>query len=458
MNKLRKFRFTKKTAIILAIAVLAVAGVIFSCTVNARTKGIKTNIGTTVLKKGSLQDTTSISGTIHSRDTCNVYTTQAYPVAKVSVSVGDKVKKGDVLAVLDSSLLEKDVQQQQYAAKSSSDTASLSMESAKDTYDSTLYNYSHDLNADVIAAKSSLDTAKSALQAEKNTYASDQFSYQKGQISKMDLDQEQQKLNQAQSAYDNAAKSLNAAKTKAQQDLLTARNAYQQAVSKNEDKSQQAALEKLQESLGDCIVTAPADGTVTVNNASVGIVPAGILFKIENPDNLQVEVEVKEIDADKVKPGEKVTVTTDASGDEKFAAAVTSIAPAATEKTQGTSNVTFTTKVGITDKNPALRIGMKAKANIVLQEKDDVFVVNYDSLVQKDNGTTSVYVAQKSGTQYKVVEIPVKTGLENDVAVEISGTGLKDGLQIIDDPENVKVGDAVQIKASAPSSAASGEE
>lgn len=454
--KLSKPKFTKKRVILVSLALVAVVGVVCAISVSGRARKVRANVACGQLVKTSLQDTVSVSGTIQSKNSSDVYSTLTYPVAKVSVSAGDKVKKGDILAVLDTSSLEKDLEQQKATMSTSSTSESLAAQQASDSYETALDLYNHNQNPDIVSATSQLDSAKSALQTEQNTYNADKFSYDNGQLSKVEMDAEAAKLAQAQESVANAQKTLAAAQKKAQQDLRTAQSNYQDAVNKAADKSQQAALEKIQKSLDDCILTAPADGTVTVCSATVGAVPNGVLFKVEDASSLEVDTQVKEIDVDSVKPGNKATITTDATGDAAIPATVTSVAPAATQSTQGTGDVTFDTKITVTGQNPSLRIGMTARASIVLQEKSGVFVVPYDALLQKPDGSYALMVAEKTDYLYKVREVPVKTGLETDVSVEISGAGLKDGMMYVSNPESVSAGDVIQ-PGSASSSSASGE-
>lgn len=450
--KVSKPKLTKKRILLVSLSLVAVVGIVCAVAVSGRARKVRVNIACGELKKTSLQDTVSVSGVVQSKNSHNIYSTMTYPVEKISVSVGDQVKKGDILAVLDTSSLEKDMEQQKATMSTSDTSASLAVQQASDSYETALDLYNHNQNSDIVAAASQLDSAKSALQAEQNTYNADKFSYDNGQLSKIEMDAETQKLAQAQEAVTNDQKTLNAAQEKAQQELRTAQSNYQDAVNKAADKSQQAALEKIQKSLDDCMITAPADGTVTESNATVGAVPNGVLFKVEDPSSLEVVTQVKEIDVDQVKPGSKATITTDATGDTAIPAAVTSIAPAATESTQGTGDVTFETKIAVTGQNPSLRIGMTARASIVLQQKSGVFVVPYDALLQKSDGSYTLMVAEKSSYLYKVREVPVKTGLETDVSVEISGAGLKDGMQYVSNPEGVSAGDVIQPGSAASSS------
>ncbi len=428
--KLKKFKFTKKAIVVLAVAALIVVFAIYASSIRAKSKNIHTNISTTALKKTDLKNTVSVSGTIHSDDTHNVYTTLTLPVKAVHVSVGDKVKKGQVLAELDTSTLEKDIEQQEYTVADTKQSAAVALAQAKRTYENTLNLYNQGLDSDVVTAQAALKTAS-------DTYNYKKLLYENGQASKSEFDQ-------AKSDYDKAQKSLTLAQNQAGQKLKTDKEAYDSAVAKANDKSADISLEKLKQNLKDSVITAPTDGTITTKNISIGAVPAGVLFVISNTDNLVVDTQIKEIDAATVKAGEPVSFQTDATGDATLKGTVASIDPAATSATEGTGNVTYSAKISISDKSPSLRIGMKARMDIVLQEKKNIYVVSYDTLLQKGSGN-AILVAEKNGALYKVKKIPVTTGLETDVSVEISGSGLKDGMLVISNPDGISPGDTVQL-------------
>lgn len=441
---------SKKKAIIAAVLVLVIIVVAaYSCAISSKAKNIHVNISYTALKKTDIKDMVSVSGTVKSNDSVNVYTTLTLPVKEVTASVGDKVKKGDTLAILDTSTLDKDIEQQKYGAQSVESSAAIALNKAKSDYESALHTYNNDLDAGVLTAKTQVDTSKSSLDAEKSSYSYKEFQYKSGQLSKYELDAEKSKLDQAQSAYDNAEQSLSAAQTAAKQALQTAKSAYDDAAAKNSDKSQNIALQKLEQNLKDSVITAPSDGVVTLSNASVGAVPAGVIFKIENGSSLKAEAQIKEIDTSDVKAGDEVDIRTDATGNKISKGVVESIAPAATPETQGTGNVTFTAKVNITKADPGIKIGMKAKMDIIANEHKNVYSVPYDALIENAKTGDTVLAAVESAGIYKAVSVPVKTGLETDIAVEISGGKLKDGMKIINDPEGISAGDTIQLASEA---------
>lgn len=445
-------KLSKKCAAALVIAAVVVLFVVYSSVAGLKAAGIHTDIFYTELKKESLQDAVSVSGSIESGESHHVYTTLTYPVKTVNVSVGDVVKKGDVLAVLDTEGLENDVRQARYVTKSTEDAAALGLQKAKADYDNAVSLNRRNQNGDIVTAQSALQAARLDLKSATDAYSHDKFLYDNGQLSKLELDQAEAKKQTAQINYDKADSSLAIARNKAEQDLAALKNAYDSAKSKYEDKSQRTALEKQEKALNDAVIVSPADGTVTSCAAIEGAAPAGILFTVDNLNDLVVKAEVREYDVGGVKPGQPVTIETDATGSKKTEGTVTSVASAATTAgaVQGangtgttaasTGSPTFTVKIKVTGSEPTLKIGMNARLNIIRQEKSDVYAVPYDALAEGENGARFLYAAVQDGKEWKAKKIPVKTGLENDVSVEVSSDSLKDGMRIVDDPDSVTDG------------------
>lgn len=431
-SKKKKFSWKKIAALVLVLAV--VAGIFYSCSRFAGKQRAAAATSVTVLKKGSLRDSVSVSGAIKSNTSQSVYTTLNYPVKEVRVKVGDTVKAGQVLAVLDTASLENDIESAKSTAENTKQSAALALQKAKSDYENALYLYNNNLNMDLVNANAALTSAQQALDAAKAAYAQNR---------------NQAALDAAQAAYDKANTTLTYTKNKVSQDLKTLKNNYDSAVIKANDRSQQDNLDKLQQNLSKATITAPIGGTVTFSNATAGAVPtaaAGPLFTIQDTGALMVSAEIKEYDVDQVAVGKNVILKTDATGDDEIPAEVSSVAPAATQGTEGTSSVTYTADIRITKQDPRLKIGMKARLSIVLAEKADVYSVPYDAVLHKGDGSAYVLVAEKDDKGVtRAKELPVTAGLETDIAIEISGSGLKDGLQIVSTPENIAAGAALKL-------------
>lgn len=273
----------------------------------------------------------------------------------------------------------------------------------------------------------------------------------------------------AQLAYDSAVQSLKAAQTAASQSLDSAKDAVTSEKIAANTESLQAEIQTLNDNLKKCTVTAPAAGTVTAVYAEENATATGLMFTIENTEGLQVKVKVKEYDLPSIKEGMKAVITADATGDVEYEGIVQKIAPAAvgsgsaatgTAAAAATSgNVEFEADVLIQTPDTPLRIGMSAKAKIITQEKTDVLSVPYDALTTNEKGETVVYTPKKQADDtYQAVAIPVKTGLETDLSIEVSGEGLTAGTPVITDAKSMSPGLLITVTngASALADAVSG--
>lgn len=415
----------------------------------------------TVLSKGKIINNVSVLGNIKSKNTTNIYSRLSNPVKEVKVKAGDTVKEGDVLAVLDSGDLEKDIEQATAAVNASDANNKILLDAAKKAYDDELYLYSNNLNSDIKNAEQALNLAKINYDNKKKIYEKNKALFDAQAISESDLDKVKIDFDTANSEYEKDKTTLENAKVKADQALNKAKNDYETAQNNVNNNSQKIAIEKQKQQLDNCIVKSTCDGTVTAVNASVGNQGSGILFQIENLEDMEIVVSIKEVDIANVKVGQRVEIKTDATGETVIPGEITSVSATAnkgnssqakavsTSDSQGTnSDAGFEAKIKINEMNQNIKSGMSARVSIITNEKSDVYTVSSDSIVQKDDNK-SIYVAEKSGekaNEYVVKEIPVSTGLESDFSIEISGEGISDGLFVINDPSTHKVGEKIQIK------------
>lgn len=406
----------KKKAIIISVIVIVIlAGIFFVRPALARAKKDEA-VQTVALAKNDLVDSVLVSGTVMSSNTKNVYSKlTAYPVKEVFVKVGDKVKVGDLLAQLDTATLESDIKQAELNVKNSQTT--LDNEAASNQ--SSLQN-----------ALNSVDLASIELENAKSSYERTKELSNTGASSPEELNQAETALKKAQISYDNAQIAL---KNSQKKNL---------SITKNNLEIQKVALEKQKKNLSDAKITAPIDGTVTLVNAKAGESGTGLLFVVEDTDHLIVSTSIGEYDISLIKISQEVTIKSDSTGDRQFTGTVSKIAPTAQRDASGniasSSNVQFDTEVTLKDSDPNIRIGMNVRLTIKLTEKKSVFTVPYDAIIAHDDGSKWVKVLEATGSSRNekgiYTEIPVKTGLETDMYVEISGTDLKDGLQILTNP------------------------
>ena len=268
------------------------------------------------------------------------------------------------------------------------------------------------------------------------------------------LNQQAQAIDSADRSARNAADQKAAVHNATEQQLETLQdNIRSSELAAQANQAQSYAIQKLQNTIDDTIVTAPVSGTVTAVYAQVGEPGNGLLFVIEDTQTLQVSTLVKEYDIGSIKEGMPVIIKTDATGEEAIAGQVSSIDPVAAKDANGDiktgSDVEFCTTVQVLDENSGLRIGTTARMNVVLEQKDGVLAVPAEAIYTRPDGTTCLLVPETAEKGMIAKAIPVTVGLATDFYVEVSGGGLSQGMTVISNAEGITEGMAIQLDPTA---------
>lgn len=537
-------RHKKRTALILVL-VLAAALVLRGFLLRSAPASTYQFVRTTTLQKSSLTDSVSVNGTVKSGSEASVTVADSaknYKVSEVRVTVGDKVKKGDVIAVLDTQDLQEQITsaRQSYAdsvqsaqtsydravqdlntstvqhennlidlqdkigkadkdlesAKSDLEDAEDNEDDAEDAYDDAKAKYdkikaAYDSAAasissyteakekaadalseaqkvlnDLIAsgadknsdeyknalaeideknengAKAKYDQAVKDLENAQNNCSVTELGLYGFEAIEKALSEAENAKEQAKTAYENAQKAVDSAKTavdNAKQQVQSAHNSYDQEknyssltnkvqnVEDSATKLEQTSrtpdsLKDLQGTLDECTLKATMDGTITGLNATVGSVCSGTVATIQNTSALVVEVTIPASSVSKLSTGMACRITSDATGDHEIKGTLTQIDPVAND--QGT----FGAKVTVSGEDTGLLIGISAKVEIVISEKQGVFSVPRDAVGTAEDGSS--YVLRKTGGEgvnSTFEEVTVTTGEGNDYYIEISGEELSEG-------------------------------
>ena len=258
-------------------------------------------------------------------------------------------------------------------------------------------------------------------------------------------------VDSAYNGYVTALKSLDAAIASVETQLQSSENQLDSAKlsAQSARETRELTLEQMDESMEDLVITAPAAGTVTAVYATVGGPSTGLLFVIEDVEDLVVKTTIRSYDVGQVQEGMDVTIKSDATGDASFAGTVSFIAPASQKTATGetnTANEVFDAEVKVLSQDTGLRIGMSVRLNYVLEAETGVLAVPYDAVYTNASGQSCVMAARDQGNgKYLLEEIPVTTGVESDVEVAISGLGIQAGLQVLNDPAGRQAGEVVTL-------------
>lgn len=185
-----------------------------------------------------------------------------------------------------------------------------------------------------------------------------------------------------------------------------------------------AALSDAQKALADHRIRAPFDGIVAKVSAKVGDKAGnGTAIATVVTDRQVVNISLNEVDAAKVKKGDKATLTFDAIDGLTLAGHVSDVDIVGTVS-QGV--VSYSVEIAFDDVDPRVKPGMTVNAGIIAQAKQDVLLVPASAI---KTASGSRYV-QKLGADGSPVNVPVEVGDSNDTSVEVV-SGLSEGDQVI---------------------------
>lgn len=400
MNIRGRFKsWSRKRKIITGVAAAAVALVVVF-RVFGGNKDIGMPVMTAPLEKSDIQEVLSISGPVSGTDSAEVVSRLHAKILEILVKEGDAVKAGQVLARLDPEDVQKEV------------------EIAQNAYD---------------LAVAERDEAQ--IQAE-NGYAK---AIQDQRAAKLDYDRKSQLFaggDISQLEMENARDALQDASRQVRTFTLengrpVANKSYGLRI-----KNAEFELEKKKKELEDTQVTSPIDGTVVRVNSRVGRLADTVeddrpLFAIDNLERLEMKIEVSEYSIGKVKVGQKARIFADILGGEAEEGVITAISPTGEVKSSGGSTErVIPTTIQIQNPDTKLIAGINARAQIVLNEAKDVWVVPMGAVLEKEDGT---YLATVENNAVKLV--PVERGVESDTAVEVKGEALTQGFSYITSPD-----------------------
>lgn len=298
------------------------------------------------------------------------------------------------------------------------------------------------LQADYNAKKAALESARDALDAANSSYElalkTRRAAYKSADSTLSDYSIA---VDTAYSAYQSALNAYDATEASVDAQLQSSYNSLKSSELGTNQDSAILELANLQKDLEDTSIYAGCAGTVTAVYASVGSSGAGLLFVIEDVDDLVVETSVKEYDVDTVEEGMEVTIKSEGTGSEVYKGKVSTIAPTTNKNAAGTTDQTgdieFAVKVKVTSPDTRLRIGMSVRLNYIIERQSNVLAAPYETVYKNAAGEDAVLAITEDGEGRLILkELPVTLGFENDLDIVISGDGIEEGIRLVNDPES----------------------
>ncbi len=372
----------KRFFILLGLAVAAGAAYYFFSSNSKQ----ETTYLTESVTRGNVEKTVVASGSVESVNEVDVGAQVSGKITKLYVKLGQEIKKGEMIADIDST----------------------TQINTLNTKKAALVSY----QAQLKAKKTAYDVALSSYNRLSKLYTQKATS----------LDS----LNSAKSTLDNA---------KAEMEAIEA-NIKQAEIEVNTAET----------NVGYTKITAPMDGTVISVPVSEGqTVNANqttpTIVTIADLSKMKIKPEISEGDITKVKAGQEVSFTILSDSQTVYHSVIDSVDPANTTTSDSsstssstssssssstTSAIYYYANVLIDNPNRTLRIGMTTENNIKIANAKDVLLVS-NMAIQKRDGKSFVNVLNdKNQPEQREVE----TGVQNDFQTEIK-SGLNEGEKVI---------------------------
>ncbi len=258
-------------------------------------------------------------------------------------------------------------------------------------------------------------------------------------------------MDTAENSYKAALVSLKSAQTSADNEISMLRDALNSA-NANSNNLDEVELKYLNEELEKTKIRALKDGTITKIDAKEGEVPKSAIARIETVNKLKIESLIKEYNVKDVKIGTKVIITSDALGDEEFEGKVSFINPTPEDldPNSQSKDVNYKTEIDISkEDSEKLSPGMSLRVKYILSEEEDTYHVPTTAIFNRD-GKDYVLALKKDGNNtYKIANVEVKKGLENDFETAIKGKDLKRDMKVLSNTQGYGEGQIINISEKA---------
>lgn len=371
----KNLKFSKKK-LITFVCIVIVAFIIFNKMIP---KNEKTIFLTEEAKRGNIEQTVIATGTVRSNNRVEVGAQVSGRITKMNVVLGQEVKKGDLIATIDSTTQENDLEK----------------------------------------AKSQLESYETQLESKK-----------------IDLEVSSSKYRRAANLYKVKSISQDEYET-AKQEYAAAKS----GVKEIEELIKQAKIEvkTAETNLSYTTITSPIDGVIISIPVSEGqtvnsMQTTPTIVQVADLKKMLIKPEISEGDITKLREGQEVEFTILSLPEKIYKAKINSIDPAATtltddeyeESVSDTDAIYYYANVVVDNTDNILRIGMTTTNVIKVAQAENVIVVPSLAL-QKRDGKYFVKVLEEKD---KVVEKEVEIGINDDLNTEIT-KGLAEGEKII---------------------------
>lgn len=419
----------------------------------------------------------NFSGNVEVVHAKKVVSQASQQIIELLVEEGDSVKEGDVIAILDSDMLQQNIDLSEVSLSTAELSNYFNIRDAQKSYNDFKSSLDAGLNPQINAAQASKDGAYAQALMAQRAYDEAAASFETSQeyilaktavdnakmqyetlLSQYEAADEASKpalegaLNEAKAAYDNASAAMSAVEAardaslrtlsdavltaitaydtacknydatveQVNQTLQTYKNAVEKVGGLSTTESAQMQLDNLYSQMEDYTIRASMDGVITFLPIKEGsMVTAGMdVAEISDFSKLKIAIKIDEYDILGVEEGKEVSIYIDAL-EKSYTGKISKISRTATSA----GGVSYFSAEVEFDADELVRSGMSVEVKLVSREAYGVVSVSMEALRYEKNNVTYVLVRNAEGKEEKKY---VTVGITDGKYVEIK-EGLSEG-------------------------------
>ncbi|WP_333638427.1 efflux RND transporter periplasmic adaptor subunit [Tissierella praeacuta] len=378
-------------------------------------------VNTATVEKGNITKYVEELGVVKSENQVNIYSATTGMVSKVLVDIGHKVKKGDVLVILDKDEIIRDMEQ----LSNKREAILAEYNEAKKPID----------NKEILKLELEIEDLEKKLVNLRRILDNKKTLYDEGAIS---YEEYQEALLQMES------ETINLEKVKLDLEIIK-KPISQDIVTKFETQLRQLDIQEkdLEKTYKDSIINSNIDGIVFGKFVEEGsyIQQGTSIMDIGNIDKLYIESDILVEDVMEVLEGAKVHITNKDLNIVDLEGTVKNIHPYAFAKTSdlGIQQKRVKVDIEINGNEKSLRPGYDLVVKIITEEVNNTLIVPKKALFIID-GKDYVFIDDNGKAKLR----EVITGIENDKDVQII-QGLREGEILILSPHK-EIREGIRIK------------
>lgn len=282
-------------------------------------------------------------------------------------------------------------------------------------------------------ALANLSTAKADLETIKRNLA-----YLQGKGTAQDFADADARLTLAKARLDDAQRQLDDARKGIKPDSLNLAEARVKDAQDNLEKvrhpqtadidAAQARVDAIQATLNLQTIRALFDGSITDIKSKVGdqVSPGAVAFRLDDLSHLLVDVQISEIDINRIAIDQTVNMTFDAIQGKQYTGKVSQVGKVGTS-TQGSVNFTIT--IELTNADEDVRPGMTAAVNIIVNQLQGVLLVPNRAVRLKDSQRVVYLLKGNTPTA-----VDIELGATAETYSQLLSGDIKAGDQVVLNP------------------------